>query len=144
MNKDNKGFLVGVLLVVGCVAAMAASGMWNQRLYGTTTVDGNMVVTGTVANTGAITQTGALTLGTNGTSIAELRHGRVTVANGQTSNTLTLSGTAASDRVLATITGTNTNSRYVKRVVAGTNTVQVILSGDPGADTTVDVLAIKP
>lgn len=80
--------------------------------------------------------------GSNGTELSSLMHGTITVASGQTSNTLSLTGVTTSHRVFASINGTNTNSVSIIRVVPTTDSVQVILSGDPGANTTVSILAI--
>lgn len=84
-----------------------------------------------------------LTVGASGSEVDSLLFGQVQVDNGETSATLSLTGVTASHKIVATINSGNSASRSLIRAVPGTNTVQVILSGDPGANTLVSVLALN-
>ena len=103
------------------------------------TVTGDLTVSGTLSP--ATTAPTTLTVG-SGTQIFGLRHGTLTIATGDTSGTLTLAGVATTDRVFADIMTGNSSSRSVIKVAPGSGSVQVVLSGTPGASTDVSVLAI--
>lgn len=116
-------------------------------------VTGNTEVTGTLDVTGAVTfdttlgVTGVTTLDgvtftDSSDTINGLWTGAVTIANGQTSNTVTLTGVASGDSVFVTPMTGNTNGITVKTAAVTANTVTLIVSGDPGADTQFSVLVI--
>lgn len=62
-----------------------------------------------------------------------LRFAHDTVASGQTSKAVSLSGVTAASRCLASAAEVSTNAVYVRASVPGTNTVTVTTSADPGA-----------
>ena len=112
---------------------------------GDITVDTVTATTGTVTDLTAPTTTvgTSLTVGTNGTAISGILHGTTTVSNGGTTNSLSLTGVASSDKVFYGISSGNTNAVAVESAVPSTDAVLVTLASDPGADTDVDVLVIK-
>lgn len=118
-----------------------------QLVAGDLTVNETATITGaasfasTVAVTGVSTVDG-ITFSDSSDTINGLWTGQVTVSNGSTTNSVTLTGVASGDSVMVTPVSGNTNSVTVKTAAVSTNSVLVTLSGDPGADTTFDVVVI--
>lgn len=92
--------------------------------------------------TASSTTTTTLAVG-GGTSQAAVYHGSVTVDSAGTTNTLTLTGVTATDRVLATITSGNSSGVFIATAIPATDEVRITLSGTPGSDADVDVLVIR-
>lgn len=84
-----------------------------------------------------------LVSGPGGTIITRINTGTITVANGATTGTATVTGLTTSAKVIATLNSA-TNAVYVTRVTPTADTVTVTLSGDPGAATgVVSYIAIE-
>lgn len=108
----------------------------SQPSGGTLTWDGG-AIGGTTPAAGAFTTLSAGTSlqvnTTNGTSITAIRFATDTVANGQTSKTVTLTGVTSSSKCVATGNEVPTNAVYIKSAAPGTDQVVITTSGDPGA-----------
>lgn len=118
-----------------------------NSIAGTTTTISSATTTlsGTTTGvSGALEATGTTKIGATGTVIDGMRCGILTIGTSDTSGTLTLTGAQATDIVTATIMTGNTSSRSVILATPGSGIVQVVLSGAPGASTTVGVVAIDP
>lgn len=79
----------------------------------------------------------------SGTEVTNLHFGSLSVGASATTGTLTLSGVTSSDKVIATIQSGNSSGVFIKTAVPGTDSIDITLSGTPGATTVVSALAIK-
>jgi predicted RecA/RadA family phage recombinase len=142
-TSGNTG-IAGTLTVTGATALNGGLSM-DSTAFTVADTSGNTSIGGTLGVTGASTLTGGVTVGSGGTSLAKILLGTVTVENTKTSATLALTGVTAGSRVFAMATENASNAVYVKCAIPSTNSVQVIMSGDPGASNCdVSVLVIVP
>lgn len=69
--------------------------------------------------------------------------GSATSAGGDATETVTLTGALATDRVLVTVTDDGTNDVTIASAKMTANTLTVVLSGDPGTDLTFDYAVFR-
>jgi len=120
----------------------AAAGLSVGTVGTTTTVPGALAVTQNVAITGDTTTTGGLTLGTTGTKVTSLRHGRVTLTAGI--GTVSINPISTGDRFYITTVSPNGTVGFcvVSNIVSNTS-FQVVSSS--ATDTSnVDWMVISP
>jgi hypothetical protein len=99
--------------------------------------------TGTVALTDSTITPPSVNINSGG-AVTFLAKGQLTVVNGDTDTTISVTGALTTDYVVATTNTGNNNSRVVKTaVVSAPGVVTVTLSGDPGADTKVSFIVIR-
>lgn len=92
---------------------------------------------------GALVAETSLSVG-NGSTMTKLCAGEGTITSGNTTGTLTLTGAATGDFVIATINNDTTNACYIEYAIAGTNSASVKVNTDPGATgATIRMLAIR-
>lgn len=71
-------------------------------------------------------------------------HGSATSAGGDATETVTITGALATDKVLVTVTDDGTNSVTISDAKMTANTLTVVFSGDPSSDATFDYVVFRP
>jgi hypothetical protein len=84
-----------------------------------------------------------LQIGEGGTPLSTMLTASGTVLSAGTSVAIDMPGVLSTDKVLATINSGNSSSRSILTAVPTANTVTVTLSGTPGADSLVSVMAFR-
>ena len=77
------------------------------------------------------------------TPVSGMWTGEVSFASSATTGTLELIGVAATDQVFATFTSGNSSGVGVQSAALSADTVDLTLSGQPGATSTVSVLVVR-
>lgn len=93
----------------------------------------NAIKIGTGWDAGIVTDSGVQINSTNGTVVTAFRVASDTVASGQTSKTVTVTGATASSKCVAQANEVPSNAVYIKSAAPGTDQVVITTSGDPGA-----------
>lgn len=99
---------------------------------GTTLGTSNGIVIGSGWDAGIVTDSGVQINSTNGTLVTAFRVASDTVASGQTTKTVTVTGATASSKCVAQANEVPTNAVYIKSAAPGTDQVVITTSGDPG------------
>jgi hypothetical protein len=148
--------MMGVLLALLCALAGA---QYSSRVYRPQGGNSEEVASGGALNVqsggalnvqsggalnvaGTLTTSGTLAVG-QGTAIAKVLWGTGTLANGQTSGTISLSGFDSTWKVGVECTTAYSNAVYKKYSVKKTGRVDVVYSGDPGTTLTLNAWAWK-
>lgn len=134
MNRDK---VFGIGIIGGLIAlALIAFGVTRVIAAGGWTDANRNIVNLRAAN---------LTVGDGiGTGLSAVFAGSVSFATGDTTKSLSATGVAATDLVVATINTGNSSGRTIKTAAAGTDSVLVTLSGTPGATTQVSIAVLRP
>lgn len=126
--------LAPVLLLLALIGAGTAWAQFYNYEPGGLRIQHGLIVGGDT------TIDGGVKVGTNGTVTPAIRHGVMTIGASDTTGTLTLTGTAATARVSATIMTGNSSNRTIITAAPATNAVNVTLSGTAGAETKIGVI----